>query len=218
MPKAATPEEREELENTFVDGFVKRYAEIKEEYGFDGIDIDVESSLSTPLLSSFRKIFKKLHAKGELISMAPESPSLDPGELDNFEEGSHNSYVPMVDTTIVNDISWVAPQLYNDLIPFGEDPAKYVTSLQAGHTIEWDGQTLEIKIPSNKIILGHPATKAAAPARDPPAWQSDPQALLALYKSSPELMATKGVMTWSVGHDYSNDWAWIKAVKQIWDK
>ena len=124
----------------------------------------------------------------------------------------------MVDTTIVNDISWVAPQLYNDLIPFGEDPAKYVTSLQAGHTIEWDGQTLEIKIPSNKIILGHPATKAAAPARDPPAWQKDPQALLALYKSSPELMATKGVMTWSVGHDYSNGWAWIKAVKQIWDK
>ena len=48
MPKAATPEEREELENTFVDGFVKRYAEIKEEYGFDGIDIDVSSRLTNP--------------------------------------------------------------------------------------------------------------------------------------------------------------------------
>jgi hypothetical protein len=218
MAKAASPEEREKIENTFADGFVKRYAEIKKEYGFDGIDIDVESSLSTPLLSAFRKIFKKLHDQGEIISMAPESPSLNPGELEGFEEGSHNSYVPLVDTTIVNDISWVAPQLYNDLIPFGEDPAKYVESLNQGKQLAWDGKTVEVKVPPNKIILGHPATKAAAPARGPPDWQSDPEALLALYKSSPTLMATKGVMTWSIGHDYSNDWKWIKAVKQIWAK
>ena len=68
MPQASSPEEREEIENKFVDGFVKTYADIKKEYGFDGIDIDVESSLSTPLLSAFRKIFKKLHAH-------PEAPS-----------------------------------------------------------------------------------------------------------------------------------------------
>jgi chitinase len=204
----------------------------------------VESSLSTQLLSSFRKIFEKLHAQGEIISMAPESPSLvsrrapprsmrpgarllltsgvaawqNPGEIEGFVEGSTNAYVPLVDTTVVNHVSWVAPQLYNDLIPFGEDPVKYVTSLQAGHTIEWDGKTIEVKVPSNKIVLGHPATRGAAPARNPPDWQSDPEALLKLYKSSPELMATKGVMTWSVGHDYGNGWKWIKAVKQIWEE
>tara|TARA_B110000196_G_C20741080_1_gene473214 strand:- start:108 stop:569 length:462 start_codon:yes stop_codon:yes gene_type:complete len=99
MPQASSPEEREEIENTFVDGFVKSYAEIKEELGFDGIDIDVESSLSTPLLSAFRKIFKKLHAQGELVSMAPESPILDPGnpayEGEDPGAGAHNSYVPL---------------------------------------------------------------------------------------------------------------------------
>jgi len=82
----------------------------------------VESSLSTPLLSAFRKIFKKLHAQGELISMAPESPILDPGnpayEGEDPGAGAHNSYTPLVDTSIINHVSWVAPQLYNDLIPF----------------------------------------------------------------------------------------------------
>lgn len=221
MPQASSPEEREEIENKFVDGFVKTYADIKKEYGFDGVDIDVESSLSTPLLSAFRKIFKKLHAQGELLSMAPESPILDPGnpvyEGEDPGAGAHNSYTPLVDSSIINHVSWVAPQLYNDLIPFGEDPAKYVESLNAGHKIEWDGKLLEIKVPANKVVLGHPATPAAAPARRPPEWQADPEKLAAKYKASPALMATKGVMTWSVGHDYSNGWKWVKAMKTIWD-
>jgi chitinase len=221
MPAAETPEEREKIENTFVDGFVATYLKTKQEYGFDGIDIDVESSLSTPLLSAFRKIFKKLNEKGEIISMAPESPILDPGnpayEGEDPGLGAHNSYTPLVDTSVINHVSWVAPQLYNDLIPFGEDPAKYVESLSSGLKVEWDGRLLEIRVPPNKIVLGHPATNAAAPARKPPEWQSDPMALAAKYKASPTLMATKGVMTWSVGHDYSNDWKWVKAMKTIWD-
>ena len=63
-------------EDTFAEGFVKTYKQMKAQYGFDGIDIDVESSLTTPLLSAFRKVFKILHDEGEIISMAPESPSL----------------------------------------------------------------------------------------------------------------------------------------------
>ena len=92
-----------------------------------------------------------------------------------------------------------------------------VESLNAGHKIEWDGKLLEIKVPANKMVLGHPATPAAAPARKPPEWQADPEKLAAKYKETPALMATKGVMTWSVGHDYSNGWAWVKAMKTIWD-
>ena len=94
---------------------------------------------------------------------------------------------------------------------------QYVESLNAGHKIEWDGKLLEIKVPANKMVLGHPATPAAAPARKPPEWQADPEKLAAKYKETPALMATKGVMTWSVGHDYSNGWAWVKAMKTIWD-
>ena len=99
--------------------------------------------------------------------MSPQNPE----QLSFFQEGSINSYVPMVDSTIVNHISWVAPQLYNDAVPF-DDPVKYVKSLQAGHVIEWDGKKIEVRVPPSKIILGHPATEAAAPATRPLPWQN----------------------------------------------
>ena len=60
------------------------------------------------------------------------------------------------------------------------------------------------------------ATEAAAPATRPLPWQNSTAALVALYRSSPALLATKGVMTWSVGHDWSNGWKWVRAVKKIW--
>ena len=215
MPPAENLRRRVIQEDVFTEGFVKTYHKMKKMYGFDGIDIDVESSLTTPLLSSFRKIFKILHTEGEIISMAPESPSLNPEELKIFQEGSLNSYVPLVDSTIINYVTFVAPQLYNDAVPF-EDPAKYVKSLQVGHTIEWDGKVIEVRVPPSKIVLGHPATEAAAPATRPLPWQNSTADLVALYRNSPELQATKGVMTWSVGHDWSNGWKWVRAVKKIW--
>jgi chitinase len=202
-------------EDTFADGFVKTYMKYKAGYGFDGIDIDVESSINGPVLRTFRKIYQKLHEKGELISMAPETPSLDPGEYPIFQAGATNSYAPLVDTTIIDSVSWVAPQLYNDAIPFEGDPIKYVQSLQETSKLDWDGKELEIKIPPSKIVLGYPATQAAAPVHALPEWET-PEGLLALYRKSPELMATRGVMTWSVGHDHSNGWKWIRAARQIW--
>jgi chitinase len=98
--------------------------------------------------------------------------------------------------------------MYNDGIPFEGDAVKYIQSLQTSSKLEWDGQELEIIIPASKIVLGFPATQAAAPVHALPEWET-PEGLLALYRSSPELMATRGVMTWSAGHDYSSGWKWI---------
>ena len=63
MPPAENLRRRVIQEDVFTEGFVKTYHKMKKMYGFDGIDIDVESSLTTPLLSSFRKIFKILHTE-----------------------------------------------------------------------------------------------------------------------------------------------------------
>jgi chitinase len=209
-------QERAAQEDAFADGFLKRYAEVKAQYGFDGIDIDVESTLTTPLLSAFRKVFEKLHAQGELVSVAPETPSLNPAEMDSFFEGSFNSYAPLVDSSIIDSVSWVAPRLYNDALPQRSNISKYVASLHAGHSLEWDGRQIDIKIPPSKLILGHPASPEAAPARELDSWQKDPSALVDLYHSSPDLQATKGVMAWSIGHDYASGWKWVTAAKQIW--
>ena len=132
----------------------------------------------------------------------------NPGEFPIFQAGATNSYAPLVDTTIIDHVSWVAPQMYNDGIPFEGDAVKYIQSLQASSKLDWDGTEIEVKIPPSKIVLGYPSTQAAAPVHALPEWET-PEGLLALYRSSPELMATRGVMTWSTGHDYSSGWKWI---------
>jgi chitinase len=142
----------------------------------------------------------------------------NPAELSTFFEGSFNSYAPLVDTSIIEHVTWVAPRLYNDPVPLKNNVSKYVTSLSAGKRLEWDGREIEIKVPPSKLVLGHPATAEAASARDLAVWQKDPEALVELYRSTPDLLATKGVMAWSIGHDYASGWKWVKAVKKIWSE
>ena len=68
-------DDREASEEAFAEGFVKTYKKAKAHYGFDGVDMDIESQLATPLLSAFRRVFQKLHSQGEIVSMAPVSQS-----------------------------------------------------------------------------------------------------------------------------------------------
>ena len=96
----------------------------------------------------------------------------DPGEYPVFQAGATNSYAPLVDTTIIDSVSWVAPQLYNDAVPYEGDPVAYVKSLQASSKLDWDGKELEIVIPPSKIVLGYPATQAAAPIHALPEWET----------------------------------------------
>ena len=64
-------DDREASEEAFADGFVTTYKKAKAEFGFDGVDMDIENSLSTPLLSAFRRVFKKLHDHGGTPSPSP---------------------------------------------------------------------------------------------------------------------------------------------------
>ena len=139
----------------------------------------------------------------------------NPGQFELFQAGATNSYAPMLASDIIDSISWVAPQMYNDDLPFEGNAVQYVESLQEAHKLDWEGTEIEVKIPSEKIVLGFPATAAAAPVRKIAEWE-EPEALLELFHQNKELMNIRGVMTWSVGHDYSSGWKWIKNVKQIW--
>eukprot|EP00966_Prymnesium_polylepis_P141952 3278081-Prymnesium_polylepis.1 len=147
--------------------------------------------------------------------MAPQPLNIDPAEVPGFMEGSYNAYVPLVDTSIIECVSYVAPQLYNNGMPLG-NLSRYIESMQQGATVEWDGQPLTLRIPSSKLVFGYPAAAGAAPAGPSQPWEASPAALVAMYRASPALMATGGLMTWSIGWDASNDWKWIDAVKGIW--
>ena len=122
---------------------------------------------------------------------------------------------PLVDSTIIHTVSYVAPQLYNNPMPL-KDVSQYLASLQRGAVVNWDGQDLRLNIPSRKLVLGYPAAPGAAPNGPSQPWEWPPSSLAAYYRASPSLLATGGVMTWSVGWDESNGWQWIDAVTSIW--
>merc|ERR1712039_270051 len=127
---------------------------------------------------------KQLHSEGQVISMAPQPLNIDPGEIKSFMEGSYNAYVPLVDSTIIDTVTYIAPQMYNNGMPLGSIE-KYIESMQSKSTIKWDSQELVLDVPSSKLVFGYPAANGAA------------------------LLATGGLMTWSIGWDASNNWEWI---------
>uniref|UniRef100_A0A7S0ZRP6 chitinase n=1 Tax=Noctiluca scintillans TaxID=2966 RepID=A0A7S0ZRP6_NOCSC len=199
----------------YVSGFMKTYEAAQEQYGFDGIDIDIETGMGTQLLKALRQIFQQLHAKNQVISMAPQPLNIDPAEVSVFMEGAYNCYVPLVDTTIIDSVTYVAVQLYNNAMPLG-DLEKYIASMQAGTTIQWNGESLKLDIPSSKLVFGFPSAPGAAPSGPAESWELPASSLASHYRSSPTLMATGGCMTWSIGWDASQEWAWVKAVKELW--
>lgn len=203
-------------EDAYVNGFLASYGDASAKYGFDGIDIDIETGMTTPLLRCLRRIFKTLHAEGQVISMAPQPLNIDPVEVRQFMEGSYNAYVPLIDTTMINYVTYIATQLYNNPMPLGSLEA-YIDSMQSNSTISWDGNDLYVNIPSEKFVFGYPAASGAAPSGPAEAWESSGADILAHYQASPTLMKTGGAMTWSVGWDAENNWEWITHVSQIWE-
>lgn len=202
-------------QSAFVKGFFTSYHAAKAKYGFDGIDIDIETGMTTPLIRAYRDIFKQLHSEGQIISMAPQPLNIDPGEVKSFMEGAYNCYVPLVDSTMIDMVTYIAPQMYNNGMPLGSIE-KYIESMQSNAEIDWDGQKLVLNVPSSKLVFGYPAANGAAPAGPSASWEADPASLVSHYQNSPALMATGGVMTWSVGWDATTGWKWIDAVKSLW--
>lgn len=201
--------------DVYVAGFMQSYHSARDRFGFDGIDIDIETGMGTPLLRAYRKIFKQLHGEGQIISMAPQPLNIDPLTVPTFMEGAYNAYVPLVDTTMIDYVTYVAPQLYNNPMPRG-DLDEYVASLQQGLSIDWDGLSLVVNIPSEKLVFGYPAASGAAPAGPSQSWEATPSSLVEHYQGSTALMGTGGCMTWSIGWDATTGWKWIDAVTRLW--
>lgn len=203
--------------DAFVTGFLNTYKNARGDYGFDGIDIDIETGMATPLLKAFRKIFSSLHLEGQVISMAPQPLNIDPGEVSSFMDGAFNCYVPLIDTTIIDTVTYVATQMYNNPMPLDNMDA-YLTSMQKGLGIKWNGMMLNVTIPSEKFTFGYPAANGAAPSGASKPWGASGAKLLEHYKGDSALLATGGVMTWSIGWDAANNWEWITNVKKIWNE
>jgi len=202
--------------SAFVKGFLMNYENAKSKYGFDGIDIDIETGMTTPLLKALRTIFQELHSEGQIISMAPQPLNIDPQEVSVFMEGAYNCYVPLIDTTIIDTVTYVATQMYNNPMPLNNMDL-YLSSMQSNKTILWDQKNLIVNIPSEKFCFGYPAAPGAAPSGAAKPWGASGAKLMEHYRGDSALLATGGVMTWSIGWDASNGWDWITNVMKIWN-
>eukprot|EP00026_Physarum_polycephalum_P016270 Phypoly_transcript_17144.p1 GENE.Phypoly_transcript_17144~~Phypoly_transcript_17144.p1 ORF type:complete len:272 (+),score=46.78 Phypoly_transcript_17144:81-818(+) len=122
-------------------------------HGFDGIDIDLENAWGTTpntVICGLRAFFKLMHTNGYVVSMAPQTTAVLPGQV--YTPASWNSYAPLIDSSIVQYVDILAVQLYNNAVP-GNDIAGYASSLEEGFQVSGcpdcgDGGTCFVQVPN----------------------------------------------------------------------
>ncbi len=103
--------------STNLANFVNSTAAIINEYGFDGVDIDLESGAGVmhgaPVISNMVSAIKQLHAMYPdlYVSMAPEHPYVQGGYV--AYTGIWGAYLPMIDQ-LRNELDLLHVQLYNN--------------------------------------------------------------------------------------------------------
>jgi chitinase len=186
--------------------FAETAAGLMSEFGFDGIDIDLEHGITVAALASGLRELVAAKPRA-LITMAPETVDLVPG----------GSYLKLIDD-ISDIITVVQTQFYNSGSMTGCDGESYeqgdidfVTALTC---------TLLGHLRPDQISLGFPASKASAGSGyiPPKAIGEALDCLTALrhcgnFTPEEAAPALRGVMTWSVNNDASARYAFSKAVR-----
>ena len=189
---------------------------ILEKYGFNGVDIDLEGESikaadnQTVIPEVLREIKDYYRSQGKdfVITMAPEFVDL---------RGEDAPYRPYI-TDLDGYYNLIFPQYYNQ----GEDGIwsdtlnKYLSqnddSVKANFLYELThaivtGTKDFIKIPSEKFAIGLPASPDAA--RN--GYVKNPEDVeKALKRLASEGNAIRGLMTWSINHDFANRYEFVR--------
>jgi len=197
----------------FADGLI----DIIEEYGFEGVDIDLEGSAVSGvnyIASALRKVHDHF-GKDFIITMAPETFYIQADRLSANDITT--SYLRLA--LEIKDILTICyPQFYNtggmngyggSIVNPGN--ADFLTSLST--------LIIEAGLRPDQVALGVPSTaKAAGSGYVAPSVVRDAALALANGTSSGNFTAPKaypslrGVMTWSINWDATNNYAWAKAM------
>lgn len=200
--------------------FVATATKICKDHGFDGIDLDIENIAGNlnNNIHAMEQIVIGMGKNGFLVTMAPQVADIYPGPPLVAVSAGWNRYAPLVavGSEAVQYVSWEQTQLYNapgTTIGGADQGTKEfaindANALLKGFDIPWDGKTLSIKLPADKIVLGFPATTEAAGS-----GYLDPSAIVEAFAAiSPQV---RGVMTWDIGWDAGNNWEFVNMVSKI---
>ena len=183
--------------------------------GLDGLDLDIENFLGDPLagMAGLKAVVAGLRAApggaALRITCAPQMTDVYP-DWAQWSAG-FNRYAPLVEAGSLGLLDAVMPQMYNtwsavETLAYAKT---YAGEVEAGFTVTGAGPApLNVTIPAAKLHLGFPASRSAAGS-----GFIDPAAVAAAVRSwAAGGLQIGGLMTWCIGWDMQNGWAFAKAV------
>ena len=212
-----------------VNFFVSQMKTIIDEYGFEGIDLDLEhNSLSTIdpelLANAVTQVVNNYRVNGEnfWLTAAPEWGFIIPYSYGSGQWASHSLegdfFVKIINDIGIDNFDYIWPQTYNqgpangvtgpngDKVSPSNGMDKFLSAMAWGITTQ-EGYAangnMGVFIPSDKLCLGIPATEGAAGGAM--TYVATPE----LIKSAWNLMLehgglVSGFMNWSVDWDAAN--------------
>ena len=203
--------------------FAEGLIDIIEEYGFEGVDIDLEGSAvaGVEFIANALRTVQKHFGDKFIITMAPETYYLQADRLD--AKDITTSYLRLA--LEIKDILTVCyPQYYNSggMIGYGGSVvnpgnADFLTSLTT--------LIIEAGLRPDQVAIGVPSMEKAAGSGyvSTSVVENAVNALVngtssGNFKAPKAYPALRGVMTWSINWDATNNYAWAKAMSSAMDK
>ena len=202
----------------FAEGLIR----IIEEYGFEGVDIDLEGSAVSGVnyIASALRTVHDHFGEDFIITMAPETYYIQADRLSSNDITT--SYLRLA--LEIKDILTICyPQFYNtggmngyggSIVNPGN--ADFLTSLST--------LIIEAGLRPDQVALGVPSTSQAAGSGyvSPSVVKTAVDALAygtssGSFKAPKAYPAIRGVMTWSINWDATNNYAWAKAMDAAMD-
>ena len=202
--------------NTAADTFAVTLSAIIKEYGFEGVDIDLEGSAVSGtefIASGLRKVHDKF-GDDFIITMAPETYYM------HKAEGIMGAYYRLA-MEIKDILTIVYPQFYNagSDIGYNNFNARYpsqsfITSLATMY--------IENGLRADQLAIGVPAMESGAGSGYISTDNLEAVVNSLVFKKQldgftppKEYKTLRGVMTWSINWDATQNYAWAKAMSKL---
>lgn len=197
----------EEEAKQFADSVYK----LMKEYGFDGVDIDLEHGISAKYMEKALRRLSKKAGKGLIITMAPQTLDMQNTETEYFK----------LALKIKDILTVVNMQYYNSGSMLGQDGKVYSQGSVDFLTALADIQLQNGLLPE-QVGIGVPASEKGAGSGyvDPSVVNKAVNCLAkgkkgGKYKPVKKYPKLRGVMTWSINWDASNDYKFLKKVEPV---
>ncbi|MGW7518390.1 glycosyl hydrolase family 18 protein [Streptomyces sp. NPDC054796] len=189
------------------DAFAKSIVSLMDEYGFDGVDIDLENGLDSTYMTQALKSIQS-QKSDVVVTMAPQTVDMQSPENEYFKTA----------LAIKDFLTVVNMQYYNSGSMNGCD-GKVYSSGTVDFLTSLACVQLEGGLDPSQVGIGTPATSSAAGSGFvEPGVVNDALDCLAKgencgsFKPEKTYPGIRGAMTWSTNWDASNGNAWSKTV------